>query len=63
MSNSGHGGPDDHVGTANFITPEKLRAAAALVRKGKSFSPLAFPRCKRSWDQPDSSAASTLFTR
>jgi kynurenine formamidase len=41
-SNRGKWGPSDHVGTANYVTPEKIRAAAALVRKGVSFA-LAFP--------------------
>lgn len=41
-TNRGKWGPNDHVGTANYITPEKIRAAAALVRKGRSFA-LAFP--------------------
>jgi len=40
--NRGKWGPDDHVGTANYITPDKVRAAAALVRKGRGFA-LAFP--------------------
>jgi kynurenine formamidase len=31
-------GPDDEVGTLNFITAEKRRAAAALVKSGKVFS-------------------------
>lgn len=40
--NRGRWGPDDHVGTANYITAEKIRSAAQLVRSGRSFS-LAFP--------------------
>jgi len=40
--NRGKWGPEDHTGTANYVTPEKIRAAAALVRKGRAFS-LAFP--------------------
>jgi kynurenine formamidase len=31
-------GPDDELGTANFITPERIVKAARLVRKGKIFS-------------------------
>jgi kynurenine formamidase len=31
-------GPDDELGTLNFITPDKRRAAAALVRSGAVFS-------------------------
>src|SRR5262245_37225249 len=31
-------GPDDELGTLNYIGPEELKAAAALVRKGKAIS-------------------------
>lgn len=31
-------GPDDELGTLNYITPEKIRAAAALVKSGRSVS-------------------------
>ena len=34
ISNWGRWGPDDQKGTANLITPEKVRAAAALVQSG-----------------------------
>jgi kynurenine formamidase len=37
-SNSGRWGPDDEQGTLNYITPEKRRAAAALVRTGEVLS-------------------------
>ena len=40
--NWGRWGSDDQLGTLNFITPEKIRRAASLVRKGKVFS-LAIP--------------------
>lgn len=33
----GRWGPDDELGTLNHVTPEKVAAASALVRKGKSF--------------------------
>ncbi len=39
-------GKDDQLGTVNFLTPERVRAAAALVRKGAVFSlnlPLDLP--------------------
>ena len=36
--NWGRWGPDDEAGTLNFITPQDIVAAAALVRKGKVFS-------------------------
>ena len=42
VSNWGRWGPDDERGTLNHITPEKLVAAARLVRAGKVFS-LAIP--------------------
>ena len=38
VCNWGRWGPDDELGTLNFIGPEELKAAAALVRKGKSIS-------------------------
>ena len=38
FNNWGRWGDDDEVGTLNFITPEKIRAAAGLVRSGKVFS-------------------------
>jgi kynurenine formamidase len=40
--NWGKWGADDEVGTLNYITPEKVVEAAALVRRGKVFS-LAIP--------------------
>jgi kynurenine formamidase len=42
FSNWGRWGKDDELGTVNFITPEKVRAAAGLVRTGKVIS-LAIP--------------------
>ena len=36
--NWGRWGPDDEIGTLNFITPEDIVAAAQLIRKGKVFS-------------------------
>jgi len=47
FSNWGRWGPDDQFGTLNFITQETRRAAAALVREGRSVSlanPLATTR-------------------
>src|SRR5437879_2771363 len=41
-SNWGRWGPEDQAGTLNFITPELVRAAAGLVRRGRVFS-LAIP--------------------
>jgi hypothetical protein len=37
-SNAGRWGPDDEQGTLNFITPNKRRAAAALVQTGEIVS-------------------------
>jgi kynurenine formamidase len=42
VKNWGRWGPDDELGTMNFITPEKVRAAARLVRSGRRVS-LALP--------------------
>jgi len=36
--NWGKWGPDDEIGTLNYVTPEDIKAAAGLVRKGKTFS-------------------------
>ena len=38
LSNWGRWGPDDELGTLNFITPEKVTQSAGLVRKGKVIS-------------------------
>ena len=42
LSNWGRWGPDDERGTLNYITAEHVRAAAGLVRSGRSVS-LAIP--------------------
>ena len=42
LSNWGKWGPDDELGTLNYITPEKIARAAGLVRQGKVIS-LALP--------------------
>ena len=36
--NWGRWGPDDEIGTLNFISPADIIAAAQLIRKGKVFS-------------------------
>jgi kynurenine formamidase len=41
-SNWGKWGPDDQLGTLNYITPAKIAAAAQLIRSGRVFS-LAIP--------------------
>ena len=38
LSNWGRWGPHDGIGTLNYITPEKRRLAAGLVRSGRSVS-------------------------
>lgn len=38
FSNWGRWGAEDQIGTANFITPDKVVAAASLIRSGKVFS-------------------------
>jgi kynurenine formamidase len=38
VSNWGRWGPDDQRGTLNFITPERVTAATAMVRRGRSVS-------------------------
>ena len=37
-SNWGRWGTDDEIGTLNFVGPEQVRAAATLVRQGKTVS-------------------------
>jgi kynurenine formamidase len=38
VSNWGRWGPDDELGTLNFVTPDKVRSAAAAVRSGRVVS-------------------------
>lgn len=38
LSNWNRWGPDDQIGTLNFITEEDIVAAAGLVKKGKTFA-------------------------
>ena len=42
VSNWGRWGPDDEKGTLNYLTPEHVRASAALVQSGRTVS-LALP--------------------
>ena len=53
VSNWGRWGPDDQLGTFNLITPEKRRAAAALVRSGISVSLSHNPMPGEAPDNPD----------
>jgi kynurenine formamidase len=38
LKNWGRWGPDDEMGTLNFIGPDQVKAAAGLVKKGKTIS-------------------------
>jgi kynurenine formamidase len=38
VKNWGRWGPDDQIGTMNYVTPEKVREAAGLVRTGRRVS-------------------------
>lgn len=38
VSNWGRWGPDDQIGTLNFVGPEELKHAASLVKSGKAIS-------------------------
>jgi hypothetical protein len=42
VKNSGRWGPDDELGTLNYITPAKVREAAGLVSSGRRVS-MAIP--------------------
>ena len=42
VRNWGRWGPDDQLGTLNYLTPERVVAAAALVRSGRHVS-MAIP--------------------
>lgn len=42
LKNWGKWGPDDELGTMNYLTPEKIAAAASLVRTGRTVS-MAIP--------------------
>jgi len=42
VKNWGRWGPDDQMGTLNYLTPEHVRRAAGLVRSGRSVS-MAIP--------------------
>lgn len=46
VNNAGRWGADDELGTLNHITPERRKAAAALVRVGRTVS-LALPLASR----------------
>ena len=53
VNNAGRWGADDEMGTLNYITPDKRRAAAGLVQTGEALS-LAMPiRAPAEADEPD----------
>jgi kynurenine formamidase len=58
VKNWGRWGPDDELGTLNYIPPEKVRDAARLVRSGRSVS-LAIPIVKVAG--PDNPMPATLL--
>jgi kynurenine formamidase len=52
LSNWGRWGPEDELGALNLITPEKRRAAAALVRSGRTVSLASTVDLEQSVDNP-----------
>jgi kynurenine formamidase len=58
VKNWGRWGPDDELGTLNYITPEKVREAAGLVRSGRRVS-MAIPINKVAG--PDNPSQATLL--
>jgi kynurenine formamidase len=58
VKNWGRWGPDDELGTLNYVTPEKVREAASLVRSGRRVS-LAIPINKAAG--PDNPMPATLL--
>jgi kynurenine formamidase len=58
VKNWGRWGPEDTLGTLNYVTPEKVREAAALVRSGRRVS-MAIPINKAAG--PDNPMPATLL--
>jgi kynurenine formamidase len=58
VKNWGRWGKDDELGTLNYVTPDKVRAAAALVRSGRRVS-MAIPINKVAG--PDNPMQATLL--
>jgi len=58
VKNWGRWGPDDQLGTLNYVTPEKVREAAGLVRSGRRVS-MAIPINKTAG--PDNPMPATLL--
>ncbi len=63
VSNAGRWGPDDERGTANLITPEKVRQAAGLVQSGITVSLAHNPLPDEAEDNPDSAFNHTMAER
>ena len=60
VSNAGRWGADDERGTANLITPDKVREAAGLVRSGITVSLAHSPMPDEAADNPDSAFNHTM---
>ena len=60
VKNWGRWGADDELGTANLITEEKSRAAAALVKRGLTVSLSHNPMADEAPDNPDSAFNHTM---
>ena len=58
VKNWGRWGPDDELGTLNYLTPDRVREAAALVRSGRRVS-MAIPINKQVG--PDNPMPASLF--
>ena len=52
LSNWGRWGPEDERGTLNLLTPERVAAAAALVREGRTVTMSLPLNTRRSQDNP-----------
>ena len=60
INNWGRWGADDELGTMNLITPEKTRAAAALVQRGITVSLSHNPMPDEAPDNPDAAFNHTM---
>jgi len=60
LNNWGRWGADDELGTMNLITPEKTRAAAALVQRGITVSLAHNPMPDPAPDNPDTAFNHTM---
>ncbi len=54
VKNWGRWGPDDERGTLNYLTPDRVAAAARLVRSGRQVS-MAIPISKICWTRQSQS--------